>query len=291
MSDRLIWERDGVDWPHAAASRFVDAGGLRWHVQTMGAGPPALLLHGTGASTHSWRALAPMLAERFTVIMPDLPGHGFTGPAPPGGMTLPGMARAVSALLAPMDIKPELCVGHSAGAAILIRMALDGGIAPKLIVSINGALMPFRGASSKIFSPMAKLLFMNPFVPRIFAWQASAGAAVDRLIEGTGSKLDAEGVAYYARLFRSPGHVAGALGMMANWDLQPLIDDLPNLQTPLVLIAGGADRAVPPDDAFKLAKMAPRARVEYMPGLGHLAHEENPRAVADVILRNLEISL
>ena len=89
-----MWERDGADWPHRAASRFVWAGGVHWHVQQLGQGPVALLLHGTGASTHSWRDLAPLLAEHSTVVMVDLLGHAFSSmPATPQ-MTLPGMAQA-----------------------------------------------------------------------------------------------------------------------------------------------------------------------------------------------------
>ncbi|MDU3043759.1 MAG: alpha/beta hydrolase, partial [Bradyrhizobium sp.] len=63
MSDKPNWSVDGKDWPNRAASRFVDAAGLRWHVQMMGEGPVALLAHGTGAATHSWRDLAPLLAR------------------------------------------------------------------------------------------------------------------------------------------------------------------------------------------------------------------------------------
>ena len=74
----LDWERDGADWPNRAASRFVTVGAMRWHVQVMGSGPVLLLLHGTGASSHSWRDLAPRLARHFTVLAPDLPGHGFS---------------------------------------------------------------------------------------------------------------------------------------------------------------------------------------------------------------------
>ena len=72
------WTHEGRDWPNATASRFVAAGGVKWHVQVMGQGPVALLLHGTGSATHSWRDLAPLLARDFTVVAPDLPGHGFT---------------------------------------------------------------------------------------------------------------------------------------------------------------------------------------------------------------------
>ncbi len=92
------WDREGQTWPNRHASRFVRAGGLRWHVQVMGAGPTLLLLHGAGAATHSYRDLAPLLAQDFTVICPDLPGHGFTETPPAAGLSLPGMVRSLDAL-------------------------------------------------------------------------------------------------------------------------------------------------------------------------------------------------
>ncbi len=285
MADRLLWEKDGRAWPNGYASRFVEAAGFRWHVQVMGQGPALLLVHGAGASTHSWRDLAPLLAKHFTVIAPDLPGHGFTDTPPSGSLTLPGMASALDRLLQTLNASPKIAVGHSAGAAILIRMSLDGVIDPERLVSLNGALMPFRGIAAKVLSPMAKILFISPFIPRLFAWRAGGVSSVERLIEGTGSAIDAEGVELYARLFRSPAHVAGALGMMANWDLTPLMRDLPTLNQPLILVAGGSDKAIPPDDAFKVRGIAKRASVEYLRGLGHLAHEEQPERIGEIIIR------
>ena len=73
---------------------------------------------------------------------------------------------------------------------------------------------------------MAKLLFLNPLAPRLFAWSADK-AAVANLLKGTGSKIGPRGVDLYTRLLHNPGHVAGALGMMANWDLIDLRRDLP----------------------------------------------------------------
>ena len=116
------WDREGRDWPNRAASRFVLAGGLRWHVQVMGQGPVMLLLHGAGAATHSWRDLAPRLARDFTVVAPDLPGHGFTQTPNAAGLSLNGMARGVTSLLKALDLRPQLAVGHSAGAAIALRL-------------------------------------------------------------------------------------------------------------------------------------------------------------------------
>jgi magnesium chelatase accessory protein len=294
-TDRLVWERDGMTWPHRDASRFVDAAGLRWHVQVFGdvdaARPALLLLHGTGSSTHSWRGLPPLLASRYTVIAPDLPGHGFTA-MPQGGtmspqLSLPGMARAVSGLLDALDIQPAVVVGHSAGAAIAVRMCLDAMLAPQQVVSLNGALLPLGGLAGQVFSPVARLMAATSVVPRLFSWRASDPAVLHRLIAGTGSTLDPQGMALYGQLVRSPGHAAGALGMMANWDLPALSHQLPRLMTPLHLVVGENDRTVSPRQAHRVRAMLPAAAqlpVTTLQGLGHLAHEERPDLVARLLL-------
>ncbi len=283
--DRPVWERDGRDWPHRTASRFVEAAGLRWHIQEFGDAekPGLLLLHGTGAATHSWRGLAPLLAERYRVLAPDLPGHGFTDPLPPRRLSLPGMAEAVAGLTDALGASPVLAVGHSAGAAVLARMCLDKRIAPGLLVGLNGALTPFPGVASVLFPSMARLLFVNPVTPKIFAWSADK-AAVRRLIDGTGSRLDQPGLDLYRRLFTRAGHVSGALGMMANWDLAALDRDLPRLATRTLLVVGSEDKAIRPDTAFALRDRLPAARIELVRGLGHLAHEEAPGRIAEIIL-------
>jgi magnesium chelatase accessory protein len=283
-SGRLDWALDGHDWPNRASSRFVEAGGLRWHVQVMGRGPVLLLVHGTGASTHSWRALAPRLAAHFTVVAPDLPGHAFTDPLPPGRVSLVAMATALQALLDVLALKPAMAVGHSAGAAILARMVLDQGIAPAVLVSLNGALLPLPGVPGVIFAPMAKLLAASPLTARLFAWRAADDRAIARLIASTGSSLDAEGHALYARLVRNPAHVAHVLAMMANWDLRPMLSELGQLPTSLVLLVATRDHTVPPAEARRVQSLLPAARVIEMGELGHLAHEERPEQVAGLLL-------
>jgi magnesium chelatase accessory protein len=279
----LDWRCDGAGWPNAAASRFVEAGGLRWHVQDMGGGPALLLLHGTGASTHSWGGLAPLLAPRFRVIAPDLPGHGFSAVGPHSSASLPGMARACAALVDALGAAPALVVGHSAGAAILARMCLDGALAPRGLVSLNGALLPLRGLAGQIFGPAARLLATLPPVPRLFARRVVSRALVERLIRDTGSRLPDEGVALYHRLLCSPGHVGAALRMMANWDLEGLARQLPQLAPPLFLVACENDRTVPPSQARHLARLLAGARLQLVPGLGHLGHEEDPPRFAALI--------
>ncbi len=277
---RLDWAREGRDWPNRAASRFVEAAGLAWHVQVAGDGPALLALHGAAAASHSWGGLLPLLAARFTVIAPDLPGHGFSARAPGQALPLPEAARRVAGLAEALGLSPALAVGHSAGAAILARMALDGGIRPSGIVAVNGALVPFRGVPGLLLPAMARALNVNPLAPRLIATAAIDPNAVPQMLRGTGSRVPPAIEALYRRLFRAPSHVAGTLAMMADWDLAPLMADLPRLETPLRLLAGERDRAVPPRQAREIAALAPEAEIVPLPGLGHLAHEEDPGRVA-----------
>lgn len=288
----LVWSRDGIDWPHREASRFVEAAGFRWHVQQMGPAdaPAMLLVHGTGAASHSWRGLAPLLAQRHLVIAPDLPGHGFTQSPRAQRLSLPGMAADLGALLRVLGVSPQIVVGHSAGAAILARMCIDASIAPRLLVSLNGAFLPYGGPAANFFSPLAKMLVLNPFVPSLFAWQASHKGAVERLIGNTGSTIDPVGIKLYGRLVANSDHVAAALRMMANWELEPLLRSLPAIQPRLVLVAAEGDRAIPPSVARKVREIQPKAVVERIPQLGHLAHEERPQLIADLIERHAEKS-
>lgn len=289
MSGRPLWDREGRHWPNRAASRFLRAGGFRWHVQVMGEGPALLLLHGTGAATHSWRDLMPLLAARFTVIAPDLPGHGFTDQPPAHALSLPGMAQAVAALLVALDAAPVLAAGHSAGAAVAVLMALEGMIEPRALVSLNGALLPLRGGPGDlfIFSALARMLASLPVVPWLIARRAADRSAVERLLRGTGSTIDAAGVDHYAALVRQPAHVAAALGMMGAWDLHPLARALPSLRVKLTLVVGENDRTIPPADALRVRAILPTARLVSLPGLGHLAHEEAPAEVARIIIDSL----
>lgn len=281
MAEALDWAHDSLTWPHAQASRFVAVGDLRWHVQRLGpvGAPQLVLIHGTGSSSHSWRHLAPLLAARFEVLQFDLPGHAFTHTPAAHALSLPGIANAVADLLARLQVRPAALIGHSAGAAIAAQLVLDGRIAPQALVAVNGALLPLHGLAGRVFSPLARLFAANQVVPRLFAWNASRHSVVQRLIAGTGSQLDADGLRLYGRLVGDAGHAAGALRMMAAWDLQALAERLPQLAVPLHLVAGARDRTLPHDHSARVQRRVPGSRLTLLAGLGHLAHEEDAMAV------------
>jgi magnesium chelatase accessory protein len=247
----------------------------------MGEGPGLLLVHGAGASADSFASLMPLLATRFRVVAVDLPGHARTRTEPHFSPDLPTIAAALSELVDQLTLEPTHVVGHSAGAAVLARMTLDAMIQPRLLVGLAPALLPFSGASGVLFPSAARLLGASQRASRWLAQVASAGTNLPRIIAGTGSRLDPQALEHYRRLAAQPEHVAGVLAMLSRWDLMPLQRDLPRLRTPVLLMAGEGDLAVPLAQLREVATRLPAARLIVVPGAGHLIHEEMPQRVAN----------
>jgi magnesium chelatase accessory protein len=284
------WQVEGADWPNRHCSRFVDAAGLRWHVQEAGQGPSCLLVHGTGAATHSFRDLLPILAGHFRVLAIDLPGHGFTTrPADNAALSLPGMATALARLLDELGVKPDMAVGHSAGAAILCRMALDGAIQPRELISLNGALLPLSGFKHPAITPFVRAIASSQWVSRFFARRLESPREVERMLAATGSQLEERGTLLYGRLSRCPSHSGAALAMMAVWDVRPIEQHIARLPVPLTLVVGGRDRMILPGEAARVQRLLPQAEIVQFAELGHLAHEERPALIAALILEHARL--
>jgi magnesium chelatase accessory protein len=282
----MQWAQYANRWPHAACSQFVQAGGIRWHVQTMGSGPCLLLLHGTGSGSFSWRGLMPLLSPHFKIIAPDLPGHAFTNRGPEGSLSLNGMTEGIRALMLQLNLTPAIIAGHSAGAAIAANFILQQrSLQATRLIGLNPAWLPLPGLPSWIFGPAAKLAALNPLSAWATAKFAKRQSTIDKSIAQTGSKLDAEGMALYQEVFSHSGHVHSVLNMMAAWQLLPLASALHTIHNPVDLLVGLEDGTVPPSMADEAIKIMPQARIHFQQKLGHLAHEEDPAGTASLMLQ------
>lgn len=279
----MRWPEDAKGWPMADHSRFVLHRPHRWHVQEAGKGKTLLLLHGAGGATQSWRGLFPLLAQEYHVIAIDLPGQGFSQSGARHRLGLAPMAEDIQSLIAFEGWKIDTIIGHSAGAALALQLADKKQMKNTGVIGINGALSVFKGFAGFLFPKMAKLLAATPFTADLFSTMASSPQNVARLIENTGSTLTKSEQLFYHRLVSDRSHVDGTLAMMAQWDLEPLLDRLPDIAVRALLLAGANDRAVPPSTSRDAAAQMPDASFELIPELGHLMHEEDPALIASKI--------
>jgi len=276
MTSQTAWHATAAFWPRAETSRFVEVGDIDFHVQVSGTGEDVLLLHGAGASAHSFAGLAARLNERYRVIAPDLPGQGFTTLLPVEAVGLVPFADYLSELMSALEATPRWIIGHSAGAALGAQYALDTDTLPNGILCINGAFNPFGSIAAPLFSKTAKWFARSNWLPKALASPALRWRATGSMLADTGSAVDPLMSRCYDTLLSNPDHIAGTLRMMAGWDLPPLLRRLSTLQAPVWLAAAEDDRTIPPERSTSVAQALPLARSVRIPHLGHLAHEEDP---------------
>ena len=281
-----------ADWPHRSHSLGLRVGPLDWHVQRMGAGPTVLLLHGSGASAHSWAELMPLLAPHATVLAPDLPGHGFTLGAGLRELSLPAVAQSLQALLNALALPaPTLVVGHSAGVALALRWALSQAtVAPQGILGFNPSLIAPPAVYTRLLGPLITPLATSGPVASLLAGLSGRSGLVGRLLNSTGSRTSPAQRARYEALFRNPAHVRGAMGFMAAADLDSLLTSTAGLGGRCHFVLGAQDAWIPEAPLRRVIGAAmPSAQVETWPG-GHLLHEVEPERAARRVLKQLQAS-
>ncbi|MGR3492641.1 MAG: alpha/beta fold hydrolase BchO [Shimia sp.] len=260
------------------AIRQIETPHCRWNVAERGEGPTILALHGTGSSWRSWEGLMATRAD-LRWIAPDLPGHAGTTALKGKPASLTAMTEEVRALLDHLPPTTRI-IGHSAGTAIALLLAALHPARITEVIGINASLEDFRGVQGQLYGPAARAFaaLCGP-VSALTASLASRGM-VGRILAGTGSKITPEMTAHYTELLSSPTHIAGGVKMMADWSLAPLTARRHAITQPVHLIVGENDRTVPPAVSARAVEAMPNARLTRLPGLGHLAHEEAPEAIA-----------
>lgn len=261
--------------------------GQPWVFTQLSEGPRAILaLHGTGASSHSFRPLAEQLQGRWALWAPDLPGHGASPLAPGFRPTRQALAASLGDALSTLAVPWALALGHSAGAAILLQHRLEasaGGRVPLPLGLLAPALLPLAGLQRWLFPAAAELLARNPsWLSRLVA-RSTPERLARRLIADTGSTLPQAQLQGYADLLAQPSHGEGALALMRHWDLRSLTPALPQVRDPVLILTGTADRTYPRPPRATLEPHLPGAAWRSFPGLGHLLHEEAPVEVGAAI--------
>ena len=270
-------------WPNREKSKFIGVDNYAWHIQKFGAGSTRLLLiHGTGASSHSWFPLTETLKLEFEILSLDLPGHGFTRALTRQKKQLNIIVDQINSLLKEIDFYPDLILGHSAGAAIAYELAKKMGTKTNTI-AINAAFGQFSGLAGIAFPYFAKIAASTTISARLLNLLANKEELVRKLLDSTGSIIPEEQIRCYQYLFSSPEHVDGTLQLMADWDLGNFLDQLPQDTEPIHFLVGRKDKTVPSHISKSWEKVMLNSMLTEYKDLGHLMHEEDPSVVSSIL--------
>jgi pimeloyl-ACP methyl ester carboxylesterase len=286
----LIWAPDrpvsalAPRWAQAP-STFVDVDGLRVHLRDEGPRDdphPLVLLHGTSASLHTWDGWTGALAGQHRVIRFDLPGFGLTGPSPDGDYRIESYVRFTTAMLDRLGVQRAVLGGNSFGGYVAWATALAQPQRVEGLVLVDAAGYPsqaksmpigFRLARSPLFAPL-----MKHVLPR---------SVVDSSLRNTygdpGRVTPALVDRYYELTLREGNRGAVAERFRQAGNSEALSARIPELHVPTLILWGGRDRLIPPENAEHFHRDITGSELRVFPELGHVPHEEDAaRTVAPV---------
>jgi pimeloyl-ACP methyl ester carboxylesterase len=261
----------------SAQSRFVEINGLNVHYREQGpAGAPVLvLLHGSGASLHTWEGWEARLKNDLRLISIDLPAHGLTGPWPKDGdYTMDGFARFLESFAQKLALQRFSIAGNSMGGAIGWTYTSRYPQRVDKLILIDSAGYP-RSESQRFFGfagfPLADVMlrWVTPY------------DVVERTVRGLygdPAKVDGALVERYRDLVRREGN-RGVIGTrMRQFNPDPAL--LKSVQAPVLIMWGGKDRLLLPADAFRFQNDIANTTLKLYSELGHMPMEENPDITA-----------
>ena len=262
----------------------TSAGVVAFHDE--GAGPPVLLLHGFPASSFQWRELVPLLAARFRLIVPDLPGAGRSIPADGATLDLATQAGALGELLDHLGIERCAVVAHGTGAGVAQLLAIDGGRVDAMVL-MNAATLdawPSPGvavARARLDADGATPELVRQLVRGAF----EAGALQrDRL---TDEVLDAYAEPYVTG--DGPARFSGVLDGLDGRGLAGREGDLAEIGLPVLILWGEDDPIYPPEVGDRLNDAMPASTLGLLPGCGHFLVEEAADTIGPMILGYLRV--
>lgn len=267
----------------------VDIHGHRVIYRTAGSGPPVVLIHGMVNSSRHWERVALRLAERHTVIAPDLIGHGDSA-TPRGDYSLGAHAAVIRDLLAVLDVDRATIVGHSLGGGVAMQFFYQFPQRTERLVLVSS------GGLGQEVSPLlrsAALPGVAPFVagaanPRVLAALRDAGARMRERGIGTGVYLQAIARAL-APLSQPGARTAFLQTLRAVIDVRgqrvSAVDRLYLLRGfPTLIVWGERDHTIPIAHGRAAHELAAGSRFETLPKAAHFPHLEDPEGLADVLL-------
>lgn len=276
---------DSEAGPGGRRERHVETPDGRLRLVTRGRGTPLVCLHGLSAHAGVFRRVAPLLEDGFALRLPDLLGRGRSEARPELPHTLERELSRAGRIVEDLPDGGYLLLGHSQGAALAVALSAAGEGLPR-----PGGLVLVAPVTPWTRRPLALGLLRPRAVRRLVARPAArlrrpvTRYVLERRAFGDPHRVDDATVRRYAEPWADPGRAEALLRALADWRPDRLSAHLPADPPPAVVLAGGRDRRIPPDQARRWAARL-GAGFRLVPGAGHVVPEERPRAVARAVRR------
>ena len=269
----------------AAPADMIDLAGTRLHVRDTGPrdAPVVLLMHGFGASLHTWEPWALALQDRYRVIRFDLPGSGLSPPDPSGDYTDARSRALVTAVLDHAGVAQATIVGHSMGGRIAWSYAArePQRVRALVLVAPDGFASPgFEyGKAPEVPALLSLMRYALP-EPLLRRSLRPAYANPDVMTDALAQR--------YHDLLRAPGARDAMLERMRQIALVDPVPWLHRITAPTLLLWGEQDAMIPVRNATDYQQAIAGSTLVTLPGIGHLPHEEDPAGTLVPLRRFLD---
>jgi pimeloyl-ACP methyl ester carboxylesterase len=277
---------------------FTDVGGTAVFWQSHGdeRRPALLLVHGTAAWSGTWFSLVPALQSAgYRVLAVDLPPFGYSAKAVGGNYTRAAQATRLRAVLDAAGVQRAIVVGHSFGGGPALELALQAPDRIERLVLVDAAL-GLQGPPNDPSSPACRVLGTRMLAEPLLASSTGVPLWGATLLRGFVARKDAV-TPVRLREYRRPAAVQGANAGLAAWARHFACESETGVSTdparvrglavPLDVIWGADDTITPLDQARHLQTLVPAARLQVIPGVGHIPHIEDPARFERVLLETL----
>lgn len=239
------------------------------YVESLGQGPPLVLLHGIGASGFTWRLVTKALSSDFQVINVDLPGFGQSSKKPDADYGLDAQAERLLTLLQELKVNQAFLMGSSMGGALALWLSKQDPQKFPRVMALAPATDPSRvwvnWQSVKWLLPLAPRLYSNTLLRQIY-----------RRTVTSPSLLHEETYQGYEKPFRDPSSVLTFVKATSLLRDSRLPKDLAQVQSEVALLYGEKDQMVRKKEILKLSSVLPRAQLFLHPSAGHHIQEDHP---------------
>ncbi len=255
------------------SSSFISIDGINVHYRDVGKGEAILLIHGTGASLHTWEKWIDILSPGYRVISFDLPGFGLTGPDPNHNYQISRYTVILDSLMVKLKVDSFHIAGNSLGGLVAWRYTTQF---PQKILTLNlidAAGLPQPGKKPPFIFQLAKLPVLSTLMQKVTPKSIIKNSMLD--VYKNDQLVTEKLIDRYFELSLKEGNRTAFVKRMSQLNEKLDINDLKRITAPVLIQWGKDDRWIPLAKGYEFKKIIPKAELKIY-NSGHVPMEENP---------------